>query len=177
MLSLYLQLLDNEEDRSRFERFYLLYRGLMYHVAIKLLHNEMDAEDAVHQAFLSILQHFSKIRVIDCPESRAYAVIITERKAIDLLRERKRLADEDPEEVPAASFEQPGDGGLADAMARLPRRYKEALLLRYQHGYSTSELADLWGVKRDSAQKLLWRAKQALKDRMEDAADGLGGSP
>lgn len=177
MLSLYLQLLDNEEDRSRFEGFYLLYRGLMYHVAMKLLHNEMDAEDAVHQAFLAILKHFSKIRVVDCPESRAYAVIIAERKAIDLLRERRRWSDEDPEEVPDASFGQPGDGGLADAMARLPRRYREALLLRYQHGYSTSELADLWGVKRDSAQKLLWRAKQALKDRMEDAADGLGGSP
>ena len=148
MLSLYLQMLDNEEDKSRFERFYLLYRGLMYHVAMKLLHNEMDAEDAVHQAFLAILQHFSKIRTIDCPETRAYSVIITERKAIDLLRERKRLSDEEPEEFSDVPLEQPGDSGIADA-----------------------------GVKRDSVQKLLWRAKQALKNRMEGVEDEPGGSP
>ena len=177
MLSLYLQMLDNEEDKSRFERFYLLYRGLMYHVAMKLLHNEMDAEDAVHQAFLAILQHFSKIRTIDCPETRAYSVIITERKAIDLLRERKRLSDEEPEEFSDVPLEQPGDSGIADAMALLPQRYREALLLRYQHGYSTSELAKLWGVKRDSVQKLLWRAKKALKNRMEGVEDEPGGSP
>ena len=171
MLSLYLQMLDSEEERSRFERFYLCYRDLMFRVAMKLLHSEMDAEDAVHQAFLAILPHFSKIHEIDCPETRAYAVIITERKAIDLLRARQRISDLDPEEAEYEPLPLPGDEGLADAMARLPRRYREALLLRYLHGYSTSELASLWGIKQASAQKLLWRAKQALSEHLEVPAD------
>lgn len=169
MLSFYLQILDSEEERSRFAKLYLLHRDLMFRVARKLLPNEMDAEDAVHQAFLSILNHFSKVHEIDCPETRAYVVIITERKALDLLRSRKRLADVDPEELEAAPLPPPGDGGLADAMACLPRRYREALLLHYRHGYNTAELAALWGMKRDSARKLLWRAKQALKEHMENA--------
>ena len=171
MLFLYLQMLDTAEERCRFERFYLTHRDLMFRVAMKLLRNEMDAEDAVHRAFLSILKHFSKIHEIDCPETRAYVVIITERKAIDLLRGRKRLADVDPEELEAAPLPPPGDGGLADAMACLPRRYREALLLCYRHGYSTAELAALWGMKRDSAQKLLWRAKKALQEQLEEDAD------
>ena len=59
MLSLYLQMLDSEEERSRFERFYLRYRDVMFRVAIKLLHSEMDAEDAVHQAFLYVIMNLN----------------------------------------------------------------------------------------------------------------------
>jgi len=84
LLSLYLQLLDNEEDKSRFERFYLLHRGLMYHAVMKLLRNEMDAEDAVHQAgektvrFFPLHRHFAAVgewqllfgseRLLFCPD-------------------------------------------------------------------------------------------------------------
>ena len=48
---IYLQMIDTPEDRSKFEQIYLEYRGLMFHVANEILHNEQDAEDAVHQAF------------------------------------------------------------------------------------------------------------------------------
>lgn len=171
MLNFYLQLLDTEESRSRFEQLYLLYRDLMFSVAVRLLHNEADAEDAVHQSFLAILRHFSKISEIDCPKTKAYVVIITESKTIDLLRERKRLVDISPEAIETAPLPMPGDGGLADALARLPRRYRDALLLRYRHGYKTPELAALWNMKLSSAQKLLWRAKTALRKELEKESD------
>ena len=47
---LYLQMLETPEEKSLFEQIYLEYRGLMYHVAYEILHNDQDAEDAVHQA-------------------------------------------------------------------------------------------------------------------------------
>ena len=169
MLSIYLQMLDSEEDRGRFAKLYTDHKDLMYRVALKLLGNEMDAEDAVHQAFLAVLKHFSKIRKIDAPETRAYLVVITESKAVDVLRERKRTSDADPEDLACSEYGVlPGNTGLGDAMLRLPRRYRDALLLRYLHGYSAAELASLWGIKADSARKTLWRAKQALKEEMEE---------
>ena len=50
-MMIYLQMIDTPEDRSKFEFLYMEYRGLMFHVANKILHNEQDAEDTVHQAF------------------------------------------------------------------------------------------------------------------------------
>jgi RNA polymerase sigma-70 factor (ECF subfamily) len=44
---LYLQMLETPEEKSLFEQIYLEYRGLMYHVAYEILHNDQDAEDAV----------------------------------------------------------------------------------------------------------------------------------
>ena len=44
---IYLQTIETEEDKSKFEDIYREYRGLMYYVAYKRLHHEQDAEDAV----------------------------------------------------------------------------------------------------------------------------------
>ena len=40
----YLMMMDSQEDQSKFENVYLTYRGLMYHVAYKILNNKHDAE-------------------------------------------------------------------------------------------------------------------------------------
>ena len=51
---IYLQMLESPEEKSILEQIYLEYRGLMYHVAYEILHNEQDAEDAVHHAFVNL---------------------------------------------------------------------------------------------------------------------------
>ena len=56
-----LQTIESEEDKSKFEGIYYRYRKLMFHVAMKILHNRQDAEDAVHQAFVSIIENLEKI--------------------------------------------------------------------------------------------------------------------
>lgn len=89
---IYLQMLECEEDKDKFEQIYLRYRGLMFHVAMQILQQEQDAEDVVHQAFLAVLKHLKKISRVECPKTRAFVVIIVERKAIDRLRERNRAA-------------------------------------------------------------------------------------
>lgn len=87
---IYLQMIESEEDRSKFEQLYLKYRSLMLRVAMRILHNEQDAEDAVHQAFLSILNNLEKISSVDCLQTKSYIVVIVERKSIDLIRSQKR---------------------------------------------------------------------------------------
>ncbi len=162
----YLQALSDEQERASFEALYLRYRSLMLSVARKFLSEPQDAEDAVHQAFLSILKNFNKISAIDCPETRAFVVIIVERKALDILRARQKTVPleemEHGVEIPL-----PGDNGLADALAKLPARYRQVLLLRFAYGYTTRELAKEFGMTQSAVQKLVWRAKEALEKLYE----------
>ena len=58
---IYLQMIDTPEERSKFEQIYLEYKGLMFHVAYEILHNEQDAEDAVHHAFVKIAENIRAI--------------------------------------------------------------------------------------------------------------------
>ena len=165
---IYLQMIESERDRWKFERLHEKYKRLMFHVANQVLHNEHDSEDAVHEAFVSIIKNLKKISDVECPETRSYVVIITERKAIDILRVRSKVINIDDEEaLGGVAIPLPGDGGLADAMAKLPARYREVLLLRYDNGCSTKEIAQILNMTRESVQKLLWRAKEALQKLLE----------
>lgn len=166
---IYLSMIETPDDKAKFERIYNRYRNLMYHVAYKVFGNHYDAEDAVHQAFVAIIRHLEKIGDIDCPETRSFIVLITERKAIDLIRtshsEKVIPLNEDliGIEIPA-----PGDHGLADALAKLPAHYREVLLLRFDNGYSTKELAQMLGMTESGVRKLIGRAKNALGRMLEE---------
>lgn len=174
-MMVYLQMLDAGGDERSFTRLYDTYRGLMFYVARQILKNDEDAEDAVHEAFCAIAKNFSKISEINCPKTRSYVVIIVERKAIDILRKRSRLSQVAFEETTyGLPLPPPGDHGLADAMAALPAQYREVLLLRYEHGYAVREIAPMLGVKQDAVQKLLWRAKAALRKKLDEEDEAYG---
>ena len=165
---IYLQMIESEEDKSKFEKLYNQYRHLMFSVANKILDNQFDAEDAVHQAFVSIIDNLDKIKEVDCPKTKAYVVIITENKAIDIIRSKKHIIeDELIDTLYGIEIPMPGDGGLADAMAKLPARYREVLLLRFDNGYKTKEIAKMMNMTEGSMQKLIWRAKDALHKQLE----------
>lgn len=169
---IYLQAISSADEREKFTQLYERYRGLMFYQAHRILPETQDVEDAVHQAFLSILEHLDKIADVDCPKTRAYVVIIAESRAIDILRSRKRLVSaEDCGELPAPEILMDSGSDLARAMARLPARCREALLLRFDMGYTTKELAALFGMNRATVQKLLWRAKDALRQELEREGD------
>lgn len=67
---IYLQMLESEEDRTKFAQIYEKYRGLMMHVAKKFLNNHFDAEDAVHQSFLAVIENIHKVSDVTSPEKR-----------------------------------------------------------------------------------------------------------
>ena len=161
-------MIDSEEDKSKFERIYRKYRGLMLYVARGIVGDDADAEDAVHQAFVSIIDNLDKISTVDCPQTRSFVVIITERKAIDLVRARKKVVQLDPDDIPyGIDTLSTGQNALTNALLQLSPRYREILLLRYDSGYSTKELSKLLGMERSAVQKLIWRAKQALQKELE----------
>lgn len=166
---IYLQMIETEEDRSKFEQIFYQYGGLMRYIANEILHNTHDAEDAVHDALTAIAENISKISDPKCQETRSYIVIITERKAIDIIRSRRRIVDADfNEELFGIHIPPPGDHGLADMIAKLPARYREILMLRFDHGYSTKELAKMLGMTQSGVQQLIYRAKTALKRIYEE---------
>lgn len=171
---IYLQMIESEEDKSKFVELYNQYRYLMFSVANKILENSFDAEDAVHQAFVSIIDNLDKIKNVDCPETKSYVVIITEHKAIDIIRSRKHISGEELlETLHGVDIPLPGDNGLADAMSKLPARYREVLLLRFANGYSTRDIAKMMGMTEGSMQKLIWRAKDSLRKQMDQDNGGI----
>ncbi|MGM9889868.1 MAG: RNA polymerase sigma factor [Floccifex porci] len=162
---IYLQMIDSPEKRTIFEELYIKYKNLMFYVANQILHNSSDSEDAVHQAFVKIAENIEKIQDVNCPKTKSLVVTIVENKAIDLYRKKQRTQRvELNEEIQGIPFEYNGSGGLAECILKLPVRYREMILLKYYHGYSTKEAAGILGITNANASKLDQRAKSRLYD-------------
>ena len=88
MLMMYVQMLDVPQERVKFEQIYRTYRSLMFRIAMKLLQNTQDAEDAVHNAFVQMIRHFSKISDVPCENLTPWIVSIIRNESISVLRRR-----------------------------------------------------------------------------------------
>lgn len=169
----YLQMLDTEEQRCRFEEIYLTYRELLFYVANRILQNQQDAEDAVHQTFLKLAEHMELIPEGPCIRTRALAVTVAERTAIELYRRRRAHPMEDIDLLPLFyEREIEADGTLAAAIAALPPRYREVLLLKYYHGYRDRETAAFLGTTPGNVRRLISRAKKKLASELTERRIG-----
>lgn len=162
---IYLQMLETEEDQSKFEKLYNMYRDMLFCIAWKILKNEMDAEDAVHQAFVTIAENFSKIGELECPETKSYIVIIVRCRCYDIGRSKKRHQYASYEDALSDSVvDYDGPIALASCLAKLNSRYRDALLLKFRLGLTNKEIAAVYKITVDSATKLVQRAKKKLEE-------------
>ncbi len=167
---IYLQMIESPADQSKFETMYLEYKDMMYNIAYKILQNVHDAEDVVHQAFVTIAENILKIDDPMCPKTRGYIVTIVESRAIDIYR-RKKAHPTVPysDEVIDISVEYDGENELAGCILKLPARQRHILILKYSHGYELKEIAKMLGMTYTNALKLEQRAKAKLKALCEEA--------
>ena len=161
MMSLYLSALDTEDSRSLFEQWYIQYRQTMYAVAYGILHNREDSEDAVHQAFMNLAEHFEKARSIPETEIKAYIIIITRNTAINFYRKNKAEAEhvtvleDDSKTVDVDFFAHIEYDALVKAIS--------GLFLRYLQEFSPKEVSDMLGISAVSVRKRTERAKKLLQ--------------
>ncbi len=85
MLQMYLAAADSEEGKSLIEFLYTEYKQIMYKTAVSILHNNEDAEDAVHEAFLRVIKNISGFRKYSCDENLSYLVIAVRGIALNML--------------------------------------------------------------------------------------------
>jgi len=90
MIAIYLSIIDSEQDKNKFEILYTTYRKLMFYVANRILKDQYLAEDAVHQAFIKIIENLDKIEDVHCHKTKSYIVIIVRNNAINMYNRRKR---------------------------------------------------------------------------------------
>ena len=78
MLVLFLSILENDDERRRFTNIYEQYHEKMEQVAMRILQEQHDAEDAVQNSFVQIIRHFEKVYKISCEELLFWIISIVQ---------------------------------------------------------------------------------------------------
>ena len=165
---IYLQLIETDEDKSKFEQIYDAYRGLMFHVAFKILSQKEDAEDAVHHAFVKIAENITKISDPVCPKTKAFVVTIVENRAIDVLRSRNRHQEVSLDAIAyGIPVHTEDEDQLFELILKLPAKQRQVIWLKYYHGYSLREIAPMLNMSLAAAIKTDQRARKNLETLYE----------
>ena len=102
MLFIYLAMIDDDAQRSKFEYIYHTYYGMMYKVAYELTKDQRLAEDAVHETMVNIIEDIDTIRMDNPKELKSYLYLVTKSKTIDFIRrwEKRKTSLYPADEVP-----------------------------------------------------------------------------
>ncbi len=136
----------------------------------------VDADDAWSETFLSAMRAYSDLPADANVE--AWLVTIAHRKAIDVVRARKRQPApvRDIPEVPTAlGVPGEGDGDLWQAVAALPEKQRQAVAYHYVAGLAYAEIAGIFGGSSDAARRAAADGVKNLRKNYPGA--GTEGAP
>jgi RNA polymerase sigma factor (sigma-70 family) len=135
-----------------------------------------DAEDAWSETFLAALRAYPDLP--DTANTEAWLVTIAHRKAIDVLRARKRLpapVEEVPEAPTALGVPGEADADLWQAVAALPAKQRQAVAYHYVAGLPYAEIAIILGGTTDAARRAAADGIRNLRKNYQGAA--MEGAP
>ena len=165
------------EDRSFLTALYLGLRKELFTYAYRLCGSRQTAEDAVQDAFVSLVPRVSSLRAMQQDRLRAY-VFVTVKNAVYRIHrndEKARHAEADSAADTAPAEEEPLSGYDADAlMTALPQlseREQALLHMKYFLRQSDQEIAEQLQVKPDSVRMLLTRARRRLRGIMLEGGE------
>ena len=153
-------------------RLHAEHYGALVRLGTLLLHDVGAAEEVVQDAFVATYSAWWRLREPDAATSYLRRAVVNGARS--RLRRRGLQERHDREVVPqhVASAETDGLAGLAresvlTAIARLPRRQREVVYLRYYLDLSEAEIAEILNISNGSVKTHASRAAAALRLDLE----------
>lgn len=153
-------------DSRDFAGFYDSEREAMARALLIIGGDAEAACDAVAEAFSRAFERWPRVSAMDSPMGWVYRVALN-----DLRRRMRRRAHErlllrrvHVEIVPPADI----DPELWAAVAALPPRQREAIVLRYVGDLTEREVATVLGISEGAASNALTAARRRLADQLTD---------
>ena len=169
-----LSLLITHEVRDKLESYYERNKLRLVSIAIKITSSHAMAEDAVHNAFESILKDKKKFLAMSEIDFLNWCVSIVKNKCIDLMRKEKKYADSPYDDfqdiLPSASM--PVDehvarkevyGRLKEGIKLLDETNRQIFMMKYYHRMSMKEIGDEIGLTPEQVNSRLERTRKKLK--------------
>src|SRR5262245_10398349 len=149
---------------AAFEEFFLAEHERLFQALYLLTGDLQEADDLAQEALLRAYERWDRVGAMDSPAGYVY------RTALNLHRNRLRGLLVRARRVFAAVPEEDLSGPLSashdvrDAVARLPRGQREALVLVDWLGLGSEEAGRLLGIEPSSVRGRLHRAHATLRD-------------
>lgn len=186
-----LMTIESDRERSFVEELYTRYRQRMLAICMGILKNPADAEDAVTDTFVRIIDNLEKFTDVEEEKLPGLIAVCTKNVALNAYQKKSRqnaretsstVYCEDEEKVtvdiadPDAKVEQAVLDGefirqVAELIRHLPEEQQAVLVLKYFYHYRNNEIAELLDISRTAVDSRLFRAKNSLRKMLAELSE------
>ena len=160
----------SEGDQIAFEIISDMYRPVLTSLALRMLRNSDDSNDAVQE---TLVKAYRALKDFD-PERplKPWLCRICSNCCVDAVRTRRREGDSlegheymlsDSESVDDTATGAIRQGQIIDAIGRLPDRYRDIILMRHFKHMDVTEIAATLDKPEGTVKSWLFRARALLK--------------
>ena len=162
----------NNNKEFEFEEVYTKNSHLIYHIAYSYLKNEEDAKDIHQDVFIKYLTKNPKIKKFE--EVKYWLIRVTINECINFINYKKKHSiDLNDEVIYKLKAEHSSEENIIYSfVCDLEPIYKNIIILFYYDDMSTKEIAKLLKKKESTIRMRLHRARNILKERMEEYENG-----
>lgn len=173
----FLDLLDTEEEKNKFEELYSKYSNLVMYICLEKLNNNFAlAEECTQEVFLQIALNFKKFLSQSVAESKKHVCTIARGHAINMYKKEFNpkfhtdidIYNDDFAFVDNSFFETVNTNELRDAINRLSEEDAVYIHLTYVYGYTSKEIGKMFNVSADSVRKHLQFSRAKLKKQLSE---------
>lgn len=163
-----------KNDRKAQEELYRRYKDVLFVLCLKYCSNEAEAEDNLHNAFITIFTNIHTLR--DTAAFEGWIKRITINKAISSFKKSISLSPikEDFAEdttIYNNDLETISANQIMAMVQQLPRQYRLVFSLYELDGYTHNEIAEMLSITESTSKSNLHRAKAILKEKVRLAND------
>lgn len=169
--------MSKRPDAELLKELFEKHRQTMYNIALSILHNSHDAEDAVQNAFLWIINNLEKISPIPCNERVFYFANIIEHVSINILNKKKRHPLEDIDmhqeinsgiSVEKTSLEMITIEEIKQVIRTMSVTDRLILRLYLFEEKSYKEISEIAGISEENARVSVHRARKRLAKLLKE---------
>jgi RNA polymerase sigma-70 factor, ECF subfamily len=157
-----------------YEELYRAHGTRLKSLAMNLLGNRHDAEDAVQETFLKVHRSIGSFKGESSFATWVYRILVN--TCYDARRKRVRrqeMPEEDAEnskfpEAPAPAANPPLRMAIERSLARLSAQQRDVFLLAEVEGFKHSEIGGILGISEAASKNALFQAKKHLRQMLTE---------
>ncbi len=165
-------IIDNclKGDKKAQFQLYKLYYKTMYNISLRIVRDNMEAEDVMQESFLKA---FDKIDTYKGEVSfGAWLKRIVVNRSLDVLKKRKMVFEEINEKIhDEVDYKMDVEGikpeTIKKAIQDLPDGYRVVLSLYLIEGYDHEEISQILNISNSASRTQYMRAKNKLKELLK----------
>lgn len=153
------------KEEASYQAIYERNSNIVWHICVTFLKNPHDAEDALQETFLKLIQSEKKFESAE--HEKAWLIVTTKNICKNMLKSwwRKNEEIENHEEkIITSAYEI--DSTLQVVM-NLPNKYKVPIYMYYYLDYDSAQIASILHIPKSTIRCYLRKARMRMKEMLQ----------